>query len=49
MYRKELHGSLMGLEHASALLRANPLGDPHVRAFPVYLPPGYDDGAAPTH
>lgn len=33
----------------SALLKGNPLGDPHFRAFPVYLPPGYDDGAAPTH
>jgi S-formylglutathione hydrolase FrmB len=26
----------------SRLLRGNPLGDPHVRRFPVYLPPGYD-------
>jgi len=27
----------------SAALRGNPLGDPHVRQVPVYLPPGYDD------
>ena len=27
----------------SALLRENPLGDPHVRPLWVYLPPGYDD------
>ena len=28
----------------SRALRGNPLGDPHVRTVPVYLPPGYDDG-----
>jgi len=27
----------------SELLRGNPLGDPHERPLPVYLPPGYDD------
>lgn len=27
----------------SRVLRGNPLGDPHVRHVPVYLPPGYDD------
>lgn len=26
----------------SDLLKDNPLGDPHVRQVPVYLPPGYD-------
>ncbi len=26
----------------SAVLKGNPLGDPHVREVPVYLPPGYD-------
>src|SRR5438067_13494586 len=26
----------------SALLRGNPLGDPHLRPLWVYLPPGYD-------
>ncbi|MCH8953537.1 MAG: hypothetical protein IID49_15650 [Proteobacteria bacterium] len=44
MYDNQLRGSLIGLEHASVLLKGNPLGDPHVRTFPVYLPPGYDDG-----
>ncbi|MFG1647279.1 alpha/beta hydrolase [Amycolatopsis sp. NPDC049252] len=29
----------------SALLRGNPLGDPHERPLWVYVPPGYDDGA----
>ena len=28
----------------SAALRSNPLGDPHVRTLPVYLPPDYDSG-----
>jgi enterochelin esterase-like enzyme len=27
--------------HESDVLKGNPLGDPHVRRFPVYLPPGY--------
>jgi hypothetical protein len=30
-------------EIESALLRGNPLGDPHLRPLWVYLPPGYDD------
>ena len=32
-------------EHAfeSEVLKGNPLGDPHVRPFWVYVPPGYDD------
>ena len=29
----------------SRVLRGNPLGDPHVRSLPVYLPPGYDRGS----
>ena len=29
----------------SRALRGNPLGDPHVRTVPVYLPAGYDDPA----
>lgn len=28
--------------YESAALRGNPLGDPHVRRVPVYLPPSYD-------
>lgn len=33
-------------EFTSAALAGNPLGDPHVRRVPVYLPPSYDrDGA----
>lgn len=36
-------GQIVYVEHESDVLRRNPLGDPHVRRFPVYLPPGYDD------
>src|SRR6267142_2912088 len=27
----------------SAVLQGNPLGDPHLRRVPVYLPPSYDE------
>lgn len=43
MYNRPLSGSLRHLTLDSALLKGNPLGDPHVRTFPAYLPPGYDD------
>jgi S-formylglutathione hydrolase FrmB len=33
------------VEHASRILADNPLGDPHVRRFPVWLPPQYDQAA----
>jgi S-formylglutathione hydrolase FrmB len=35
-------GTIVTVEHSSALLADNPLGDPHVRRFPVWLPPQYD-------
>ena len=38
-------GRLVVVEHASRVLAGNPLGDPHVRRLPVWLPPGYDEGA----
>ena len=34
-------GELVILEHHSRVLRSNPLGDPHVRKLPVWLPPQY--------
>lgn len=37
-------GRLVFLEHQSKILKSNPLGDPHVRRFPVWLPPQYDAG-----
>jgi len=30
------------VKHESKLLEDNPMGDPYVRHFPVYVPPGYD-------
>jgi hypothetical protein len=35
-------GTLLVLEHSSKILKGNPLGDPHVRKFGVWLPPQYD-------
>jgi len=35
-------GTLVVLEHASKILKGNPLGDPHVRKLGVWLPPQYD-------
>jgi enterochelin esterase-like enzyme len=37
-------GQLVTVEHESRLLADNPLGDPHVRRFPVWLPPAYSAG-----
>ncbi|HEY2805652.1 MAG TPA: alpha/beta hydrolase-fold protein, partial [Gemmatimonadales bacterium] len=35
-------GKVVVLEHVSAILKDNPLGDPHVRKLAVWLPPQYD-------
>lgn len=35
-------GTIVYVEHHSKILQSNPLNDPHVRRFPVYLPPGYE-------
>jgi hypothetical protein len=37
-------GRVVVLEVDSRILADNPLGDPHVRRLPVWLPPGYDAG-----
>ncbi len=42
MKKKEENGRVVMEKIDSRVLRANPLGDPHVRTLPVYLPPGYD-------
>jgi pimeloyl-ACP methyl ester carboxylesterase len=42
----ELEGRLDELTIESEALRANPLGDPHVRPLWVYTPPGYEGGPA---
>ncbi len=39
---KAAPGTLVVLEHTSAILKHNPLGDPHVRKLGVWLPPQYD-------
>ncbi len=39
-------GRIVMVEHNSAVLADNPLGDPALRRFPVWLPPHYDAGAA---
>jgi len=39
-------GQVVTVEHSSRILADNPLGDPHVRRFPVWLPPQYDQAAA---
>lgn len=38
-------GQVVILEHDSRILADNPLGDPHRRRFPVWLPPGYGGGS----
>ena len=35
-------GRVQVIDFESAVLRGNPLGDPHVRRVPVWLPPSYD-------
>ena len=39
-------GTFVVLEHASKILKGNPLGDPHVRKLGVWLPPQYDGSGA---
>lgn len=41
---ESLHGTVVAERVDSALLKANPLGDPFLRHCPVYLPPGYHKG-----
>jgi S-formylglutathione hydrolase FrmB len=37
-------GRVVTVEHDSRVLRGNPLGDPHLRRFDVWLPAHYDQG-----
>lgn len=37
-----LKGNIVYVNHESSILKNNPLGDPYIRQFPVYIPPGYD-------
>jgi enterochelin esterase-like enzyme len=45
-HRAYPQGQIVYLNIESELLQDNPLGDPHVRQVPVYLPADYDAGAA---
>jgi len=40
--RTHISENIRFLDHESNVLKGNPLGDPHVRRFPVYVPPDYD-------
>jgi enterochelin esterase family protein len=40
---RPVSANITHITHESEVLKGNPLGDPHVRTFPVYLPPGYED------
>ncbi len=42
----ELKGRVVIEQVTGQALEGNPLGDPHIRRIPVYLPPGYDGAAA---
>lgn len=44
IWTSELTGKLHHESIDSALLRDNPLGDPHVRPLWIYTPPGYEQG-----
>jgi hypothetical protein len=46
IWTSELAGTMHHESIDSALLRSNPLGDPHVRPLWVYTPPGYEQGDA---
>ncbi|REJ79268.1 MAG: esterase [Acidobacteria bacterium] len=45
----ESRGTIRVLSHESKALEGNPLGDPHKRNLPVYLPPGYDGKAGNSY
>jgi hypothetical protein len=47
-WSRPLRGCLDELEIDSAVLRGNPLGDPHVRPLWVYSPPGGGDARLPV-
>lgn len=45
----ESKGTIRVLRHESKALENNPLGDPHVRNLPVYLPPGYEENGGGSY
>jgi enterochelin esterase family protein len=40
---RPVSSNIVYITHESEVLKDNPLGDPHIRRFPVYLPPNYED------
>ena len=42
----KLEGRVVVEEFDCEALKGNPLGDPHQRSVPIYLPPGYDPATA---
>lgn len=42
--KKIQEGRVIRIEYKSKSLKGNPLKDPYIRKFPVYLPPGYGSG-----
>lgn len=36
-----MHNNIAWVTHESHVLKGNPLKDPHIRTFPIYLPPSY--------
>lgn len=42
--KKISEGRVIRIEFKSKALKGNPLKDPYIRKFPVYLPPGYGSG-----
>lgn len=43
MMLRPISPNITYITHESEVLRGNALGDPHIRRFPVYLPPGYEE------
>lgn len=40
---KPISPNISYITHESEVLKGNALGDPHIRTFPIYLPPQYED------
>ena len=42
MHLRPVSANITYITHESDVFKGNALGDPHVRTFPVYVPPGYE-------
>lgn len=43
MMLRPISSNITYITYESEILKGNALGDPHIRRFPVWLPPGYED------